>query len=600
MLRRSAGAAAVVAALMAVQVVQAGSAMATDVTPVPGDPLTGSGDVDRTALTAPELDGGTGVAPVPDSAFALPEQAAMPAHTLEGRLALPGVADSGGFTSHRDDFGYVGSQDHPRKHLPALELALVQNGSHLVPVPQGLLITGHAYWNVIVGPGRAWRENGDGGRSRAALPFSLVERNANCTHNGVLTFLFDSSSISQVRSQITQETCLYFKFDMWGQLSATYLPGAVPDATAVKNAHAAEVANRLPTKPISQLASDFPGSGVDPSVFGGGLTPEHVSTYGVLVDGTNYVSGCATRYGEYAFCGDLRLPSYSLAKTVFAGTAMLRLAQKYGPQVSSARIADHVPEHEDARGEWSAVTIDHALDMTTGNYRFVTYLADEGGRLMTDFFLAEPYQEKIYLAFRFQRRTAPGNRWVYHTSDTFIAAAAMQSYLRGQEGPGAGIFDLVGDEVYQPALLSAGAMTTLRTGNRPDGAAFGGYGLFFNRDDVAKLAKLLNNDHGNVAGSQLLHSDLLAATMQQDPADRGMNTTSSEDFWYNNGLWAKELTPVQFPQYGCSFWVPFMSGYGGITVAMMPNGVTYYYFSDNDEFAWYGAVHEAHKLSPHC
>jgi hypothetical protein len=33
---------------------------------------------------------------------------------------------------------------------------------------------------------------------------------------------------------------------------------------------------------------------------------------------------------------------------------------------------------------------------------------------------------------------------------------------------------------------------------------------------------------------------------------------------------------------------------------MMPNGSTYYYFSDNDEFSWYDAVEEANKLKPMC
>jgi hypothetical protein len=60
------------------------------------------------------------------------------------------------------------------------------------------------------------------------------------------------------------------------------------------------------------------------------------------------------------------------------------------------------------------------------------------------------------------------------------------------------------------------------------------------------------------------------------------------------------MTPSEFPQYSCSFWVPFMSGYGGITVVMAPNGATYYYFSDNEEFSWYNPVHEMNKLSPYC
>jgi len=60
------------------------------------------------------------------------------------------------------------------------------------------------------------------------------------------------------------------------------------------------------------------------------------------------------------------------------------------------------------------------------------------------------------------------------------------------------------------------------------------------------------------------------------------------------------MTPSEFSQYSCSFWVPFMSGYGGITAVMAPNGATYYYFSDNEEFSWYDPVHEMKKLSPYC
>lgn len=43
-----------------------------------------------------------------------------------------------------------------------------------------------------------------------------------------------------------------------------------------------------------------------------------------------------------------------------------------------------------------------------------------------------------------------------------------------------------------------------------------------------------------------------------------------------------------------------MSGYCGITVAMALNGATYYYFTDNSEFAWSGAVLEAGKMNPFC
>jgi hypothetical protein len=50
--------------------------------------------------------------------------------------------------------------------------------------------------------------------------------------------------------QITQETCYPMKFDLWGTVAATYTPGPVPGAAALKQNHADEISHRLPTKPI--------------------------------------------------------------------------------------------------------------------------------------------------------------------------------------------------------------------------------------------------------------------------------------------------------------------------------------------------------------
>jgi hypothetical protein len=565
---------------------------------VPGDPLTGSGNVTRTLLTYNDLMSGSSAAPVDDSAFALPANAAMPDHIFEGRLELFNEATSGGFTEIRDDYGYTGNQDNPRKHLPEFSFQFVQNGSHLIPVNQGLSYTGHAYWNYIIGPGRIWKENSDNGYSRVSFPFALIQRNANCTYNGVMTFLFNGSGVSNVRYQITQETCVYFKFNMWGQLSASYTAESIPNAAALKSNHATEVANRLPTKPISELATDFPDSGVDVSVFGSGVTAAHMTNYGLVINGTNYVSGCGTRYGQYAYCGSMRVPSYSTAKSAFASVALMRLGQLYGSNVYNLLIKDYVPEYSSSAGIWTTVTFNHTIDMTTGNYRLAGYESDEAGSYMETFFLTEPYTDKITAAFNFPNTKLPGQLWVYHSSDTFILARAMNNYYVAQGG--GDIFNMVRDQVYEPLKLSAGTLTTVRTDNSPTGVPFGGYGLFWTQDDIAKVAMLLNNQNGVINGSQALNSDMLADSMQDDPSDRGMNTTGTPVFKYNNGFWAKEMTPSEFPQYTCSFWVPFMSGYGGITVAMAPNGATYYYFSDNEEYSWYNAINETNKLSPIC
>jgi hypothetical protein len=564
-----------------------------------GAALTGSGSIDRSLLTYDDLMTGASTAPVDDSAFALPEAAAMPSVTFEGRLKISAAGGDGGFKEIQDDQNYA--SDPTRFQLPELDLQFVQDGSYFIPVTQGLVFTGNPYWNYIIGPGRIWQENGDRGFARASFPFTLVERNQNCTHNGVMTFLFDGAQVSQVRYQITQETCLPFKFDLWGQVAATYTPEAIPEAAALKAAHAAEVANRLPTKPIAALATDYPNSGVYLARFGGGITPRHLTAYGLVINGINYVSGCRTRYGEYAYCESMRLPSYSTAKSAFASVALMRLGQKYGTGVYNLLIKDYVPEAASAAGDWSTVTFGNTIDMSTGNYDQEGFEVDEFGPVMLSFLdQSESYTDKIRFAFRFPAQKAPGQVWIYHTSDTFILTRAMNNYLVQKEGSGADIFNFVRDEVYIPLHLSAGALTTVRTDNSPTGAPFGGYGLFWTQDDIAKIALFLNAGNGTLDGSQLLEPSMLAASLQRNPDDRGVNTTGLPIFNYNNGFWAREWTPAEARQYKCSFWTPFMSGYGGITVVLIPNGSVYYYFSDNNEFSWYDAVNESNKLSPMC
>ena len=564
-----------------------------------GAVLTGSGTTSRSLLTFADLTTGSAVSPLDDGAFALPENAGMPAVVFEGRLKISTAGWNGGFKIIRDDLNYAA--DPARLQLPELDLQFIQDGSFLIPVTQGLVYSGSRFWNYIIGPGRIWQENNDHGFARASFPFSLVERNQNCTHNGVMSFLFDGTRVSALRFQITQETCLYFKFDLWGQVPATYIPESIPQVAQLKAAHAVEVANRLPTKPIGALTVDFPNAHVNLASFGKGITPAHLTSYGLVINGINYVSGCQTRYGEYAYCESLRLPSYSTAKSAFAAVALMSLGQKFGRAVYQLLIKDYVPETDRSVGDWSEVTFENALDMSTGNYSDPGFEADENGATMA-YFLddTESYSAKILAALKFPHQAAPGQVWVYHSSDTFILARAMNNYLVKQVGSGADLFNFVRDEIYKRINLSAGALTSLRTDNSPTGTALGGYGLFWTRDDIAKISLLLNDQNGQSGGSQLLEASMLAAALQRDPAGRGLDTPGFPSFKYKNGFWAKMWSPADNRQYSCSFWTPFMSGYGGITVVLMPNGSIYYYFSDNNEFAWYEAVNESNNLKPMC
>ena len=59
-----------------------------------------------------------------------------------------------------------------------------------------------------------------------------------------------------------------------GKVSATYNRTAIPNAATIATDYATEVSNRIPTKAISALATDYPSSGVDVSKFGPASPPQ--------------------------------------------------------------------------------------------------------------------------------------------------------------------------------------------------------------------------------------------------------------------------------------------------------------------------------------
>ena len=582
-----------------------------DASPAHGDPLPGNGNVVRTVLPYTTLFSSTyGSTPVDDmSGFGLPANAAQPAQSFEGTLTLGNLSNNR-FKEISDIFNLIPKRDSPWNHLAPFSFEFVQNGSHIIPTQQGLVYTGNTAWNYIVGPGRVWSENSDNGYMRVALPFSLIQRNQNCVHNGELTFLFSntkSPNISNVYYQITQETCYPMKFDEWGMLTATYSRGTVTNALAIKNAAAAEVANRMPTKPFRALATDFPNAKIVLPNFTKPYTctsgdPTCITTYGLVIHGTNYSSGtnCKTRWGDYAFCDNMRIPSYSTAKTVFANVALARLGQLYGTGVYSLLVKDFIPP---TAGNWSHTTVSDVVDMASGNYDSKGFQADEGSTKMGSFLDDEAYSNKINDAFQFNLNSAaPDTLWIYHSSDTFLAVSVMNLYLQQKQGKSADLFDQVLRDVYIPLKTSQGFRTMIRTDNSAAGHPTGYYGLFYIQDDIAKIADWLNNGNGVINNEQVLEPTRLRESLFRNPNVTGLNVSVANDinFFYKDSTWGKTMTPSQFPQYGCTFRIAYMVGYGGNSILLLPNGVTYYIFSDNNQFYWYDAVNEINKITPFC
>ena len=95
----------------------------------------------------------------------------------------------------------------------------------------------------------------------------------------------------------------------------------------------------------------------------------------------------------------------------------------------------------------------------------------------------------------------------------------------------------------------------------------------------------------------MLDQGLLKAALQRDPAHPGL-PASGPAYRYKAGFWARDISgPL-----GCSrpVWAPFMSGFGGISVVLLPGGVTYYYFGDSGVFDWAPASLEAGRIRDMC
>jgi hypothetical protein len=546
----------------------------------------------RSLLTFDDLMTGFAyTSPLDEAALTMPENALKPEHTFEGHLELLGEETVGELKVLLGD----PNQEPEVSHLPEFDFEFVQRDGYLIPALRGLIITEHPYWNYFIEPGRVWQEEGDQDYSRASFPFALNWKGANAVFNGTMSFLFNDEGVSKVWYQVTQETAIGLSGDMWGLLDASYHPGPVEDAEDIKAAFEQELSDRFPTKPIESLADDYPE--VDVTVFGRGVNPRHMTWYGFVIDGVNYLGGCQTRYGRYPYCEYLRAPSYSTAKSAFASVALMRLAQKYDPMVQGFLIKDYVPEAQDSQGDWSQVTFDHALDMATGNYRSYGFMVDEE-QWDNAFWSEDHYVERIAAAFDWPNGGSPGTQWVYRSSDTFIVTRAMHNYLQSVAGPEADIFVFVVEDVYKPLHMGPGVFSTQRTKeDNWNGQPIGLGGMWWVPDDLAKISTFLNVENGVIDGNQILHPDILAAALQRDPDDRGVDIDSARRK-YNNAFWATKYIPAD--GYACEFYATQMLGYSGIVVLLMPNGTSYYYASDNRDFTWDDVIKEADKLIPHC
>jgi hypothetical protein len=522
----------------------------------------------RDRLTAAELwaPPETSTGPV-HTAYYMPVGRVEPArHTLKGTLTVPTS------TWFRGRQGCAGQGEI----LPGFEVAFFTDGEHLMPVARDILEPS----GIIFSPGQVWSEPGDGGLSRASFPFVVTNPRTNDTHNGLATFLYDDTRVSALRLQVVQETAPELQFDGWSQVPLTYTPGPIANEAAIRAQFAAELQQQTPIRPWSAVpaAAESPWlAGID-----GDAAPDEVSASGLIIDGVLYVRSCETRWGPYPYCRHMRHAAFSVTKSLGATVALLRLAQTYGDQVFELKIKEYVTVTA-AHDGWARVTFADALNMATGigdkapqREPHIAF-ADTGTNLGA-FFRAPMAKQKLAIAFLGgQYPWGPGEVLHYNNLHTFVLAAAMDSFLKRQVGPHAHLWNMVVAEVFQPiGIIHAPMMHTQEIEER-HAIPHLLHGLYPTIDDVAKLTTLLQHG-GQHQGRQLLHAAKLAEALDTTEA-RGLPSGQQNRFGegrYHLSFWSVPYRTVT----GCGFQIPYMLGYGGNLVVLLPNGVSAFRFAD--------------------
>jgi hypothetical protein len=547
----------------------------------------------RDRLLATELFDATwaGDGPVHNDYF-MPMAAAAPArHTLRGSLSMPVFTLAG---------AHQGCAGLPSPAL-AFTAAFFTHGDALVPAVRTIMWSSDGRVGLILSPGRVWSEPGDQGLSRASFPFVLVNPLDNSTHNGLASFVFNDTRVSHLRVQITQETAYWARDDYWGQVPLTYTPGAIADEARLRAEFDRERRLETPIKPWSALPVTTPSPWLD--AFDGSAAPDDVSASGLVIDGTLYVKSCHTRSGPYPYCRHMRHGAFSVTKSMGAAVALLRLAAKYGDGVFEAQIADYVTVTATHDG-WQDVTFADALSM-------VVPIGDAGPRrdwpqtdpddntpTFFDWMRRRSAREKLDVGFTLGKYPwARGEVVRYSTIVTFTLAAAMDAFLKQKEGPQAHLWDMVVDEVYRPiGIVHAPTMHT----HEPDGSRglpILGFGLTPTIDDVAKLTTLLQQ-RGRHDGVQLLSPAKLDEALFRTRAT-GLSTLQPSRFGeqrYHLSFWALPYRTAR----GCLVHVPYMWGYGGNFVVLLPNGVSAFRFADGNTQDLETMILAGEALRPFC
>ncbi len=491
-----------------------------------------------------------------------------PAHPISGEIRFfETVMD----TNHSDS-NWLG---RGMRFFPAFSVSVISYGEYLVPLDRGIILSGNqqnSFWNIILSPGRVWQETGDNGYSRGSFPFTFTDNYIGQARNGLATFVYNSSGISDVAIQITQETSPVDNYQIANfraVIPVEYTPKYFEDGEQRIQEFVEELAARPPVRPWN----DLPLGGFTRNFFRGGLPPEAVSAAALLLDGQLYVQPATTRSGPYPYPLEMRHGVFSVTKSLAMGVSMFFAAERYGEDIFEELIVDYVPALADHPG-WLGVTFEDALCMATGTR------GRDSGDDIGPFIYARSKEDKIAAICVLPDATpAPGTTFNYASTNTFVLSYALDQYVKAKEGPAADYWLLVKENVLRPlGIPHLPLARTIEDGDKL-GTPIMGWGSYPTVIEAAKIGQLLHNE-GKLGGKQVLNEfrvkEALYRTFRAGyDAGRayGLPQEYLHSMWINNiGLSTGVVT------------VPSMNGHGGNFVVILPSGAVAIRFSDANHY----------------
>jgi hypothetical protein len=564
--------------------------------------------VSAAELLSPAWSGGT----IPNTAF-IPASDAVPARQpFLGTLRLTETR----MTAQPAAFAPPSVLGRDPQLFPGVALSFFTDKGDLVPFTQDVIRygsgnQGRSYWDIIVQPGRVWSQPEDGGWSRAGFPFALVNSIEGETHNGLATFLYKDGRVSNLRFQIVQQTApFYIKDDFIaaGLVPATFAPAETGRLGSLTRDYEADRADAVPIADWSELAAKVGSTNL--VHFDGTMPASDIVLSGLDYRGTFYLKECQSAGGPLPWCDRARFGVWSATKALANETALLRLAEKFGPSVFDLKIVDYVPQAARYPG-WRNVRFEDAIDMATGigngstrrqpNNTSDGYLDPSYAR----WYEARSAQEKVAALLADGRvyPWGPGQVTRYRDQDMFILGVAMDRFLQSKEGPSADLWSMLRQEVFAPIGIHHAPTNRTIEADGSAGHPLMAYGYYPTLGDMVLIARLYQNG-GKHGGRQILYAPRIRELLA-GPNPRGLPTGEklpAGETTYTNAFW---VTSYAAPG-DCRVFYPRMIGWGGNIVALLPGGLTGIRLAksgetaDNSEVDTAGMAQAANSLSKFC